>query len=304
MDPAIIVGALIAIVGALIGVGVRRTAKFLYPYDFFSLTIYASLIICMTVLPILSERIGIIALDSITVEQYGVFIVGYFVGYCIDGRLNFVMIRMRFPAIKHSRGEPWVVYVADGSDCIALQNNRALFNRVFRKVHIPIVANAPFYPDATESTKYPLFPEFNVPIVYVESCDLVPLGMTEADKLKRRPPVRRAMRVRLAHGSMVSAEQLCYETDAVRMANESAADANRRLIGLTHYMKTAIPKIMINFLAEVYRKAPVMAFVETLDDERYPFWIGDDEIAQLDTAKNVIEGGDSIEENESDETKE
>jgi len=266
MEWPYLLGAVLAVIGALIGVAIRRTTRFLFPCDFLSILLYVSLIMLVFGIRLINHFAEVsIWYPDIGAETYASFILGYVTGYCIDGRMNYVLVRRTDTDSKHSHGVPWVTYEMDNKLHLAVQTNRALWRRMAGGIHVPILSNAPFKADWNESTKYPLFPEFEKPMIMVESWDWVLLGPAKEDADKKRPPVRMGVSVKIAHGSMISVRQLCYERDAVTNANEGMAEANRKLIDLTHFVKNAIPRILTNFLADTYDKSPALAFLSAVD---------------------------------------
>jgi hypothetical protein len=195
---------------------------------------------------------------------YAAFTIGYVFGYLIDGYLKYTIVRRRIPATKLAPGEPWVLYDKDGRKAIAIQTNRALFHRLFLDNHVFLLCKTPFGEgDWLEPTKYPLFPLdlFTKRMTMVDNFQLVDVKYS-SDIGKERHPRRQAMLVTKAHGSLVSIDQLCFEADAVAIANAATAEAQRKYTNLVHFVKSSMPRFFANFLAETYDKAPGMSFME------------------------------------------
>ncbi|MCL2606940.1 MAG: hypothetical protein FWD92_00025 [Methanomassiliicoccaceae archaeon] len=201
----------------------------------------------------------IIGLDP---AGYIAFFSGYTFGYLIDGFLKYIIVRKRDPKNKLSQGTPWVIYDVDGRKAFAIQNNKALFERLFFKNHVFILSKTPFGDaDWYEPTKYPLFPAFKRKMMMVDSYAAVPVKWS-SDYNKKKVRQRYAMIVKKAHGSMVSMDQLCFEADAVNKANESAAEAHKKYIDLLHFINTGLPMFIANFIADAFSQSPQMQFAE------------------------------------------
>ena len=290
MEWTFLLGAVLTVLGALVGVGIRRKTKFLFPYDFLSILLYVSLVVLSIGIPLVNYVADLeIWHPNIGFEGYASFILGYVFGYCVDGRMDYFIVRKKDTEIKDSAGEPWVTYTHEGRLHLAVQTNRALWNRLVRNNHIRIYSNAPFEPDWTDRMKYPLLPEFKKKLIQIEDWDWVRLNPTEEDKKKHWPPIRKAIVVDIAHGSMISTSQLCYERDAVKEANEGMAVANRELTLFVHYTKTVIPRIMTNFIADTYRKSPAMAWVDSIDCTKSKFSPKKEVFDERPKKKEVIE---------------
>jgi len=245
----LILGAAIAVFGALVGVRIRRVTHFLYPYEFLT----GGVVVALTIFTMVAPLTPLISLS---------FVIGYVFGYCIDGYRAYFIARKRLPKIKGSPGEPWVTYDVDGRKAIAIQTNRALWQRLVRKNHVFILCKGPFgVADWNEPTKYPLFPLFDRKMMMFDDHYLAPVTWS-IDAGKAKHPKRQAMIVRKAHGSMISIDQLCFEADAVEKANQATAEAQEKYTRLIHFVKAEMPRFFANFLAETYDKAPRMAFLE------------------------------------------
>jgi len=250
-----VIGAAVAILGALMGVGIRRITKFLYPYDFLSIAVYVGLIVLSIVTTF--------AFRSITIDAmiYLAFIMGYVFGYAIDGARAYIIVRRRIPNIKSAPGEPWVIYEVKGRKALAIQTNMALFQRLILKNHVFIICDSPIVADWIEPTKYPVFPLFNKKMMMVDDCKIVDVRWS-VDVGKEKHPKRQAMWVKKAHGSLVSIDRLCFEADAVTAANEATAEAQRKHTQLVHFIKAGMSRFFANFIAETYDKSPGLAFME------------------------------------------
>ena len=256
------IGAAAAIFGVLVGVLIRRITKFLYPFEWVTglfLGVLTALVILQPVIGAVSGWWGGQIIDSMI---YAGFVAGYFTGYCIDGLRHYIMVRLRDPRVKRSKGLPLVTYDVDGRKAYAMQTQWALWERLIHKNHIFILSKTPFgTADWDEDTKYPLFPLFERKMVNVDDARVVPVTWGR-DVGNDKPRKRYALLIKKAHGSQVSMEQLCFEADAVDKANEATAEAQRRYTNLLHFFKAGLPRLFANFLASTYDKAPGMAFME------------------------------------------
>ena len=262
IETGFIIGAAIAIFGALVGVKIRRITKFLYPFDFLTGIVIIVLVALIISVPLIGMFTGLWEGSLIDTAGYGSFVIGYLFGYCIDGFRAYFIIRRRIPKVKNAPGEPCVTYKVDGRWAWAGQTNGYLWERLVHKNHIFIICKTPFgEADWDEPTKYPLFPIFDRPMMMVDKFGVVDVVYrSDAGKEKHRP--RRAFLVLKAHGSQVSIDQLCFEEDAVRKANEATAEAQQKYTNLLHFVKAGLPRFFANFLASAYDKAPAMAFLE------------------------------------------
>jgi len=256
-----LIGAFIAIIGALVGVGVRRLTHFLYPYDFLTGIVLASLAAAIILIPIIGAITGMWSGSPIDAAGYGAFCIGYVFGYCIDGFRAYFMLRRRIPKDKCAPGEPCVRYKVKGRWAWAGQTNKWLWERLIHKNHVYILCNTPMGdPDWMEPTKYPLFPIFDRQMMMVEDYG-VKEAVWKSDRGKEKTRQRYVFWIKKVHGSQVSIDQLCFETDGVEKANAATNEAQHKYTALLHFIKAGLPRLFNNFLASTYDKAPGMSFI-------------------------------------------
>jgi hypothetical protein len=256
-----LIGALIAIFAALVGVGVRRITKFIYPFDFLSMIVCVAVAALIISMPITGKITGLWTGSPINAAGYGAFILGYVFGYAIDGFRAYFMLRRRIPKDKCAPAEPCVRYKVKGRWAWAGQTNKFLWERLIHKNHIYIICNVPLGdPDWQEPTKYPLFPTFDRPMMMAEDFGLKD-AIWKADRGKEKTRKRQVFLIKKAHGSQISTDQLCFEADGVQKANEATAEAQHKFTSLLHFIKAELPRLFSNFLAGTYNKAPGMAFI-------------------------------------------
>ena len=289
MDIGWLIGAMIAIFGALIGVMIRRITKFLYPYDFCTGIVLASVAALMILTPTIGKISGLWVGSPFNIAAYFAFLLGYVFGYCIDGFRAYFMLRRRIPKDKCAPGEPCVRYKFKGRWCWAGQTNSFLYERLIHKNHVYILCNCPLGdPDWQEPTKYPLFPVFDRPMMMVESFGLKE-ATWKADRGIEKHRKRWAFVINKVHGSQVSLDQLCYEADAIEQANIATAEAQHKFTSLLHFIKSELPRILSNFLADTLNKAPGMSFIDvTKRSEELMKKLADDEITvKTETEKEL-----------------
>ncbi len=248
----VIIAAIVAVFGALVGVKIRRTTYFQYPWDFLSVTVYVLLFMGVFIFPDLGTAYGF---WTPPLEYYGAFGVGYVFGYCVDGARHYFLVEYWSFEDKHTQSEPWITYYVDGRLCLAIQTNRRLWGRLVRGEHVQIVSNCAFDPDWTDTRKYPLFPIFpDVPKIALNSFEM-----------KVTPSGSTVMRVTVAYGSMASIPELIYKRDTMEELNRTVEEQAYKIVRMYHFVKSVVPKLMANYIGETYSKSPGFAFMEALD---------------------------------------
>ena len=159
MDTMLIVllSAVVALIGVTFGGKIQKTARFIYPVDFMTLSlIVIAFVVCIS---------GYMPIDCFWLLP---FFAGYIVGYLIVGRTVYVMVTSESLGQTFFQGEAWVTYNMNDKIYIQDQNNRALFNRLVFHVHHELIVDGPFEPNWNMSIKFPLFPLFKVPFIRTE----------------------------------------------------------------------------------------------------------------------------------------
>lgn len=143
---------------------IQRSAKFLYPTDWMTITLT---IVIMTDL----------IFDIAPWEDlwYLPFAAGFLVGYLLVGRQKYILVANINVSSKHLTLRPWILYERDGVLCRQKQNNRDLIRRQFFGAHNKVRdmdGNAPqIHPDWVSNAKYPLFPKFVADMLVLEDVE-------------------------------------------------------------------------------------------------------------------------------------
>lgn len=220
-----------ALIGVIIGSIVQRTARFLYPTDWMSITIMVGITI--------DAIIGLAPWNPI---WYIPYLLGFWVGYLLVGRTRYVMtIDITIPS-KSVIMRPWILYDHNGSTCIQKQTNRDLLRRQFFRVHNEVIddTGAPIQieTDWHSDSKYPMFPSFEKPLIVLESCEEISEIQDIWWKIKIRIP--RTV-VTLGFGSSASKLTLLKSADVLDHQQHMIVELNSEI----HRLMTAQgPKLM------------------------------------------------------------
>jgi len=256
-----IIGAFIAIFGALVGVGVRRITHMLYPFEFVTAIVWTAVAALIISLPIIGSLSGWWTGSPIDAAGYVSFASGYLFGYCIDGFHAYFLLEKEITETKETIREPCMRYKVKGRWAWAGQTNWWLWQRLIKKNHVFFLSETPFGDaDWVDNAKYPLFPWFKRPKLKVDEYG-ERKAKWKSDIGKNKHPQRWVYYIKKAHGSMISISQLCFEANAVELANKATAEAQLNYTNLLHFVKAGLPRILANFIADTYRKAPGMSFI-------------------------------------------
>ena len=155
------VSTVCALAGVLLGALIQRSAKFLYPTDWMSITI--------TLMILIDLVFEFTPWDKL---WYVPFAAGFIVGYLLVGRQKYIIVANINVTSKHLILRPWVLYEKDNTLCRQKQNNRDLIRRQFLGVHNSILdmdGDSPqISPDWISNAKYPLFPKFVTEMLVLE----------------------------------------------------------------------------------------------------------------------------------------
>lgn len=192
----ILIASAAALGGVIVGAAIQKTAKFLYPYDWMTLTIVAAI-----------AADTILQVTGIDPVWYPPFLLGYLVGYVIVGRTRYTMVMDINVVSKTMRMRPWVLYMHDDKLCIQEQTNRALLRRqVFGVRHIVVsVDNASINADWFSDSKYPMFPAFEKNLLVLEDLTVDYYPVHVIWRINTRQYVTK---IRVAYGSMASKLEL------------------------------------------------------------------------------------------------
>ncbi len=235
----ILISSACALGGVFIGAAVQKTAKFLYPYDWMTITILIAIVI---------DLIG----NFTGFEQiwYVPFLLGYFVGYLIVGRTRYTMVMDISIVSKTMRMYPWVTYQHEGRLCIQEQTNRALLRRQLAGVRHEIVSldGVAMNTDWTSDSKYPMFPKFEKNLLVLEDQNvgyrLVPIFW----KVNARQYVTT---IRVAYGSTASKLELMESANVLH-------DQQTTIVGLldeVNKLKTALGPQLMEMAMRINHKA-------------------------------------------------
>lgn len=153
-----------ALAGVLVGALIQRSAKFLYPTDWMSLSL---------TIAILADLIfGFAPWDKF---WYAPFAAGFIVGYLLVGRQRYIIVANINVSTKHLILRPWVMYEYNGELCRQKQKNKDLLKRQFLGVHnhvLDMEGDPPqISPDWISNAKYPLFPKFVTTMLVLEDLE-------------------------------------------------------------------------------------------------------------------------------------
>ncbi|MFA6803562.1 MAG: hypothetical protein WCR24_03615 [Candidatus Methanomethylophilaceae archaeon] len=203
MDTLMVVAlsAIVALAGVVFGGKVQRTARFIYPYDFMTISM------CVI--------IGVLCVIPMPIDNYWYFpfLGGYLVGYLIVGRTSYVMVAKESLGYQLLESEPWVIYTKGESQFIQDQSNRALFTRIMFGIEHEVISNGAMEANWTFRNHYPLFPIFIRKTLRTEWYQT----STEKIRVNRFITVnKRTTTVYEAYGNMVTKAQLIQDETALR----------------------------------------------------------------------------------------
>lgn len=231
MGYIVAVSTVCALAGVLVGALVQRSAKFLYPTDWMSITL---------AIAVLADLIFNIA--PWEKFWYAPFAAGFAVGYLLVGRQKYIIVANINVASKHLVLRPWVMYDHDGELCRQRQKNRDLIRRQFLGIHNHVLdmdGDPPqISPDWISNAKYPLFPKFVTTMLVLED-----LAETEETRkiwwrIKARVPTTY---ICVAFASSASKLELMRSVDILT----DQQDLISRLYGEIHELRSAQgPKLM------------------------------------------------------------
>lgn len=239
MFETILITSACALGGVLIGAVIQRTAKFLYPYDWMTITILVA--------------IGIDCVLKLTgFEQiwYVPFLLGYIVGYLIVGRTRYTMVMDISIVSKTMRMYPWVTYLHEGRLCIQEQTNRALLRRQLAGVRHEIVSldGAAINTDWNSDAKYPMFPKFEKNLLVLEDQNVEYCNVTVFWKIKARQYVTT---IRVAYGSTASKLELMESANVLHDQQTTIVE----LLDEVNKLKTALGPQLMEMAMRINHKA-------------------------------------------------
>lgn len=222
-----------ALFGVIVGSAVQRTAKFLYPTDWMSITIAMAIIADMI--------LGLAPWDKM---WYIPFIAGFAVGYLLVGRQSYIMVSNINIESKYLVLRPWVLYEHDGAICRQRQNNRDLLRRQFLGIHNVVVdidsGGGPpqISHDWTSDSKYPLFPRFVKDMLVLEDIKEDSVVVKIWWRIKARVPTTH---IQIAFASAASKLELLKSAEVL----EDQQSTISRLYDEVHKLRSAQgPKLM------------------------------------------------------------
>lgn len=215
----IVLAAIVAVAGVIIGAKVQRAARFIYPTDFLTIGILAAV-----------AADCILSVTGIDRMWYVPLLLGYVVGYLVVGRTSYVMVWETSLAEKTVRLSPWVIWHENGGTFLQEQKNSALFRRLFLGVRHDVVSNVPLDDDWTTDSKYPAFPRFVRPAIVAES---VRTTWQEQHVIWKIGTKHYVTEIDVAYAGAVSKIQLAQDEDCLgRMQKQ-----NNKLIAEIHGLR-------------------------------------------------------------------
>lgn len=221
----IIISTACALFGVVIGAAIQRSAKFLYPTDWMSITLAVVVLIDLVLLISPWEKLW-----------YLPFSAGFIVGYLLVGRQKYIIVANISVTSKHLILRPWVLYEKDNKICRQRQTNRDLIRRQFLGIHNYILdmdGNPPqISPDWVSNAKYPLFPKFVTEMLVLE--DMVEKHVTTQIWWRIRGK-KTTTHICVAHASSASKLELLRSVDI--LSNQQ--DTISKLYGQIHDYQNA-----------------------------------------------------------------
>ncbi|MCL2607625.1 MAG: hypothetical protein FWD92_03610 [Methanomassiliicoccaceae archaeon] len=262
MDTILIIGIciLIVTVSSFLGKTIQKITDFIIPLEFITISI--------TVAPLIAS----IFINDLLLWVLP-WIFGYFLGYCLTSNKKWLTIGpVNLKEITPGVFPKWIVpYIYEGKWCIQKQCNKALFFKIFFKIHHYVDTNVPLAPNGRlHYAGHPWMPRVGDEIMYLDKYMELPPKIIKIGRFKVK---KHSTYIRVPNTLLASPLERMLREESYARASKAVTEISADNIFLKNEVQNEIMNTALNLVKNsTVEKKPLSVYMKDIKDlrEKHP----------------------------------